>query len=113
MALNLAPLASSLTTIATTPGAWSIFTSHLSQSNEVKAVGILSQMTANPANASTLLAAFDTIPNMPADVESLVNSAVTNPDAPNYSFFKAQINQAQATLIKEATTNLGGLFSAL
>lgn len=104
--INASAITSILTTIASTPGAWTVFTNHLSTANEMQAVQLLDSMQTNPALAPNLLPALLAIPNLPPAVASNVQEALTQP--PNFQMLMAN---AKAALLAAAGT--GGIFSGL
>lgn len=71
---------------------------HLTQSQEMQALQIISAMKANPAIAPALAASLLNIPNLPPQVSSWVEAAITEPAS-----FQVNMDQAAAALQTAAT----------
>lgn len=109
MAINTTALSNILTSIAAVPGSWNIFKNHLNSSNELIAVGILDDMSTDPAAAPSLMGSLTGIPGLPPQVLTWVNAAVKNPTGAD---FQSNISQAKAALVASGASSgvLGGIF---
>ena len=66
-------LSGALTSLAATPGALSALGNHLTTSNEMQAIVVIDNMSANPATAGAMLPELTAIPGLPATVMNWVN----------------------------------------
>lgn len=83
---------------ALTPGQLFQLGRHLTQSQEMQALQILTTMQANPALAPSLLPSLSTVQNLPPQVMTWVTSALSNP-----ANFQSDMSQAVAALQAAAT----------
>lgn len=98
---TLQSLSSSLSTLGQTPGVLKILGQHLSQSNELQAIGLLDAMSANPNQSAALLGALAAIPNIPPEVVGDVTQAISNINNPQV--FAQSIASARTALLQAAT----------
>lgn len=110
------PAATGITSIATavstalsslTPRQLSLLGNHLTQSQEMQALGILSTMKANPALAPTLVGSLFQIPNLPDNVKTWVEAAVTEPASFQSNMDQAIAATQQAAVAPGILGNLG------
>jgi len=103
-----ANIATSLSSIFAnlTPGQLGRLGHHLSQSDEMRALQILTTMESNPSLAPALLPSLSTIPNLPSQVMTWVTAALSTP-----ANFQTNMAQAVAALQNAATSSgvLGSL----
>ena len=88
-------IASSISSILgnLSPGQLWVLGHHLTSSQEMQALQILSNMEQNPALAPSLLPSLSTIPNLPPEVLTWVTSAIGTPAS-----FANDMAQAMAAL---------------
>ena len=79
---------------------------HLTQSQEMQALQILSTMQANPGLAPAMLPSLSAVPNLPPQVMTWVTAALSTPA--NF-----QQNMAQAVAALQAATTNSGLLGSL
>ena len=72
---------------------------HLTQSNEMRALQILSAMATSPAIAPSLMGSLTTIPGVPSQVLTWVSIAIAQP-----ATFQENIAQAEAALQSAAVS---------
>jgi hypothetical protein len=99
MAIDISAISTALQKLANIPGAAQLLGGHLTTSQEMQAVAILDQMSANSAGAAALLPAFTAIPNIPVAVTNPAVTALGNP-----AQFATNITQARAVLFSAATS---------
>lgn len=80
---------------------------HLTQSNEVNALLIVDRMQSTPALAPMLLATLSTIPNLPPNVMTWVEEALTDPPNAGQSYAQAKSALMQAAVAPGVLGNLG------
>src|SRR5271170_375909 len=76
-----------------TPGQYSKFFSHMTQSDASRAMQMMMTMESNPALAPALLPALEAIPNLPPMVTTWLTAALSNP-----ANYQQDMAQAMAAL---------------
>lgn len=80
---------------------------HLSQSSEMQALLLVDRMQATPALAPMLFTALSTVPNLPPQVLSWVEEAVSNPAESGNAYGQAKAALMTAAVAPGVLGNLG------
>jgi hypothetical protein len=106
---NISSIATALSNVlaGATPGQLFQLGKHLTQSQEMQALQILTTMEANPALAPALLPSLSTIQNLPPQVMTWVTAALSTPANFQSSMAQAVAALQQAAVHSDLFSNLG------
>lgn len=108
-AIDLNGLINALSNVAAQPGAWRVFSNHISQSDLMIAIGDIDGMTM--ANAGSIVPIVKSLHGFPVQAAAYLDAAVQAANQNNQGAFMQNVTEAKVALAQASQSHFGALFS--